>query len=900
MPTVTSTTLTVSPFIAPSTNVQAYRAEINPSGPPPGNPLEQHTASATGVVTFTTLTDGESYYAVGQSATGLWEYILFTIPTPVAIGGSGGVGPKGDKGDTGATGAVGPTSEFLVSDHGAPWDGTNDDWTAVTATVAAAVAAGGGVVRFPSGTGVFNNPSGGSFGGGQGVLTPVNGPRITFKGQGRGVTTIKLTTNSQRAFQHASASTGSTVGNVAFEDFTVDCNNLANGNVGDHVLWGTLVNGSLTAQVNVQNVSVRRVECINVPNSTSNQQGRRGIVCNVWHGDINLPLNTISNIDIYDYQQTGGNYGISAMAQSPSTVPANVYHDDITIRRFRLFKSRIPTFFSASSGVHLCSAGWGRRCIVEDVYVECSEDNAIEIDNMTDVTVRDVSSKDCWTCTVLVANFIAAGDSYPTVTRINNGGTLALGATSIPVTSSAGFTVGAQVMIDLPQGSNGEVRTILSIPNASTINLTAATGVAHGDTSTIYQVGNMRAQKFCLENIRGRRTAPSTQFSSAVVIQNVNNVTPIGHVEINNVGWYRTGNADVAVGELIKCQTGTTNSPTGNPMSLTINGAKSRTENILYTGAGAVNAAPIYLTMRGPQSKVTIRDLDTYWQGNSSSGTLTFVALSTSGSAIDLDVDGWTHQHILTGGAASSKVVDLNTDSTGTMSWRFNNLTVRPTSDPVGVPRGLGLRFGSGYSSAALRPLLTADTGAGTNTVTVGSTTGFAVGMKVVVSAQSSTISEIATVQSLTGTVLTLAANVVNGHTVAAGALVAPLNQLQVTNSDFSGLGVAGVLTLPSDANVLAGIRFRNIIPPKPLIATSLTLAGSAAAFQVVDGFDGYVSVAGGTGTLIEWSPDTANWYTTTTQASGAFSAVLRVLSGEFFRVTYTVAPTVKRHLTAR
>lgn len=85
-------TINVSPFLPDGATVAAYPGALNPVGTPPGGALESSVAAVGGNVTFSTLAADRHYYAVGQTATGAWEWIAFSIPPPVASGGGGGTG----------------------------------------------------------------------------------------------------------------------------------------------------------------------------------------------------------------------------------------------------------------------------------------------------------------------------------------------------------------------------------------------------------------------------------------------------------------------------------------------------------------------------------------------------------------------------------------------------------------------------------------------------------------------------------------------------------------------------------------------------------------------------------------------------------------------------------------
>lgn len=77
-----SITLQVGDRITPGVSASAYAASdwspvVSPSGAPPGSAVSTATVSSAGTVTFTGLTEGQSYYAYGANT-----YVRFTVPKP--------------------------------------------------------------------------------------------------------------------------------------------------------------------------------------------------------------------------------------------------------------------------------------------------------------------------------------------------------------------------------------------------------------------------------------------------------------------------------------------------------------------------------------------------------------------------------------------------------------------------------------------------------------------------------------------------------------------------------------------------------------------------------------------------------------------------------------------------
>ncbi|MGC1176518.1 MAG: glycosyl hydrolase family 28-related protein, partial [Candidatus Saccharimonadales bacterium] len=292
--------------------------------------------------------------------------------------------------------------DVTKSPYNADNTGTNDSADAVqSAITAAAAATNGGVVYFPPGTYSFSNS-------GNPPAIPKNlSQRILIRGAGVDITTVKLSSATPRFLDFAATNTGDTLGNVEISDLTVDCNN--QGGI-HHVIIGTLANGTITPQVNIQDVTVRRCRTLNVPivgTSGSPSTGRRNVFLSVFHSSGGLPQNNIQRIVVEDCEFNGGNYGIGIYGAAPIGIAANVYHDEIYVRRIRHYNPTAPTFFNSCVTVHLCSRGWGKRAVVENCYSQNSGDVGFELDNMTDVTVRDCIADGAFDNGFLATNFVA-------------------------------------------------------------------------------------------------------------------------------------------------------------------------------------------------------------------------------------------------------------------------------------------------------------------------------------------------------------------------------------------------------------------------------------------------------------------------------------------------------------
>lgn len=75
-----------------------------------------------------------------------------------------------------------------------------------------------------------------------------------------------------------------------------------------------------------------------------------------------------------------------------------------------------------------------------------------------------------------------------------------------------------------------------------------------------------------------------------------------------------------------------------------------------------------------------------------------------------------------------------------------------------------------------------------------------------------------------------------------------------------------------------------------PKAASGITVTASPFAYRNVDGYPEQVVVRGGTVSLIEYSVDGTNW-----EDTGVIAGTFQVESGDYLRVTYSVAPTMRK-----
>lgn len=156
----------------------------------------------------------------------------------------------------------------------------------------------------------------------------------TVTGAGIGKTIIQLSGGAPRAFDFNKIADYDTFSQITLQDFTVDCNNIGGLH---HVVIGTKQAGVNQYLLNFDQITVRRVQTINVPscqtlgNYATNVNNRLNIALAGWHH--NNPGNdiqtVITNILIEDCDFKGGNVGIvvaggggQGVAQAPTALAA--------------------------------------------------------------------------------------------------------------------------------------------------------------------------------------------------------------------------------------------------------------------------------------------------------------------------------------------------------------------------------------------------------------------------------------------------------------------------------------------------------------------------------------------------------------------------------------------------
>lgn len=279
---------------------------------------------------------------------------------------------------------------FNVIDYGADPTGVTNSITAFINATTAASAAGGGVVYAPAGTYSFNTATH------PGIPFPDGNPSlITYRGDGRGATTIRLSANTPSFVTNSTTGATAKFQNVCVEDMTLDANNTGATTTGGMIF-------STFGKMNIDRVCARRVNTINVPISNS-VAGRRGVDLTISTGGPTDPdALTMTNVLIEDCDFQGGNTGVllegfSATLGPPSTIgtgnwpnvfQCNIFGDNLIIRRCSHDRGSAPTTTAPSSNFMVGQFMTCGRVLIEDCIGNNASDDGIEVDSVAQCIVR--------------------------------------------------------------------------------------------------------------------------------------------------------------------------------------------------------------------------------------------------------------------------------------------------------------------------------------------------------------------------------------------------------------------------------------------------------------------------------------------------------------------------------
>jgi hypothetical protein len=677
---------------------------------------------------------------------------------------------------------------LALKSFGAVWDGVTDDSLALEEAITAAVETGLPIL-LPPGTGVIDSTP----------AIPKNLTRpIVIRGAGERDTIVKLKTSLQ-FLRWAITSKGDTVGNVELYDFTVDGNNLQVSEAGTvPVVIGS--NNNSQEQVNIKNFKMRRVRTINVPTLEKQENGRRNVVLQVYHGEPGLAKNIIDNIDIQECDFGGGQYGIFvAGIKGGSPLPLNVYLGRIHISRIKYTGPQVPEAFGYCAGVQVGQYAWsdGKDILIEDIYSENSADVGVELD--VPCTARDIKTVNSNNSGLLLNTFNPTTTTDPVVAKLT--AKAEVGAVKFSVSSITNFVVGEQIVIYGTDVKTCEVRTIKATA-AGEIELTEAISLEHASGSWLSQV-DVKTGKMLVKDFSATQTSVTPGNQRGLAIQNVENPLPAPAMEVDGYIYRRTWKGVTTFsGEVLRAQYGTETSKTGNPRALRIRRLQANITNAELAATETVVVAPISLKLWGAVCPIEIHgEVNIDGAGVTGSGKILANLAKIEGNA-ELDIDLLQRSVLGSTGGEPMRFLCLNEEAKlGSISGRVRQ-RIRPR-----------------------------------------------------------------------------------------------LNNLVIEDSDWSGVGTEGTGLAIEDTKVGSRVLTRRTIQPKPVGSTAITVPASTKITQILQGGQsGMLQIKEGTITKVEYSATGSSFF----QVASSGNVGIHVNPGDFFKLTYSVAPSAIQFIPDR
>lgn len=260
----------------------------------------------------------------------------------------------------------------------------------------------GAVVVLPPGTFRFSSGVDAGVGAGStaGVALPYGlGSRLTIRGSGRGVTTIRLSSSCINAFWLDRDADFDTFRNICLEDFDVDCNSAGTSGVTGkaHVLIGSIPgNNTQQSRLNFADITIRRIRGYNLPEDFSGSSAARRFIALIGNNTSTTTGTSTLDVLVEDVETLGGASCVEVTCYGAGTVGHNHYYDNVHYRRLRHVVSSPPTQFGNSTSFYICGTGYGDRCSFVDGYSENSSDNIFEVGMMRYVVVERVRAKNSY------------------------------------------------------------------------------------------------------------------------------------------------------------------------------------------------------------------------------------------------------------------------------------------------------------------------------------------------------------------------------------------------------------------------------------------------------------------------------------------------------------------------
>jgi len=293
-----------------------------------------------------------------------------------------------------------PTSSaYDVMTYGAIGNGIADDYSAIQSAINAC-GTSGGVVLFPPGTYYLGH-------GDNLKLPPGNTSWMVLSGYGA---TIKLSAGAPRFLNFDRTADYQEFAYFAVEGFAVDAGDIGTDTPGHVVLGGYSDEAYYYLQrANIQHIRVSDVSVYNVP-SVPGDAPHSGIgICVRQVNEAEATRNYITDIKIDNFSMAGGDTGmvIAGQLANPGPLPSdgNILVDDIEVSNVRFVSGKTPPFaFAGNTGIMINQHGKGGSVYIHDCYLQGSEDNLVEIDNMSNALVENVYAKEAYYQGFLVRN----------------------------------------------------------------------------------------------------------------------------------------------------------------------------------------------------------------------------------------------------------------------------------------------------------------------------------------------------------------------------------------------------------------------------------------------------------------------------------------------------------------
>lgn len=176
--------------------------------------------------------------------------------------------------------------------------------------------------------------------------------------------------------------------NVEIHSALIDVNMQTAASGRNHIIIGSRDDGAFVGAFNADNWYIHDFEIINMPEVTDGGNDNCISFTTWWH-TIDSQDNFITNINIERVVQNGGTGGIKVNGYAADSGDANVWLDNIVIRDFKCLIQHKYDSVHRDSNIHIGGDARGGSLLIEDVELQNSGDNLIEINAMQKSVVRN-------------------------------------------------------------------------------------------------------------------------------------------------------------------------------------------------------------------------------------------------------------------------------------------------------------------------------------------------------------------------------------------------------------------------------------------------------------------------------------------------------------------------------